>query len=611
MAEPSVARATYAAAPSTERGVPTLLGGCAKSGRLAYTNGRSVVMRSLASPTDAAVYGEHAVPATVARFSPNGEWVASGDAAGNVHVWGAGGEPGQFPLKNDTKALAGAIMDLDWSPDGQRIVVGGEGGKGALAKCFMWDSGNALGTFDGLSKRINSVSFRPNRPFRIVTGSEDMSVAIFKGPPFAYLDKNSSAHSNFVNCVRYAPDGSRVLSVGSDKKGVLFDGESLAQISVLPEDGGHTSAISACAWSPDGTKVITSSFDKTVKLWDVAAAAPSLVSTFTFSDSPQLEDAQVGCAWIGEHLVSLSLGGELNILDPNNPTKPRSVIRGHSKGCTSLARAGPSAVYSASYDGDVLRWSSGTASRATKRSNSVVALGATLDGGWVLIVGVDDKAVRVPSDAPVEVELGGAPDDVSVSASGDVGAAATTCGIALLRGDAVVSRTELPAGPSVAVQSVAMSPDGGEVAAGGSDGNVYVFKVQGDGLEATATLNKHRQPVTALAYSPDGAMLASADAKRECAVWDTATREVKMSRMVYHTARVTCLGWSPNSRRLASGSLDQNVIVWDTTKSAAKRVTFTRAHLGGVSGVCWLDDTSVASAGSDACLREWACPVED
>jgi len=38
----------------------------------------------------------------------------------------------------------------------------------------------------GQSKPINSVDFRAERPFRIVTASEDNTLAFFHGPPFKF-----------------------------------------------------------------------------------------------------------------------------------------------------------------------------------------------------------------------------------------------------------------------------------------------------------------------------------------------------------------------------------------------------------------------------------------
>lgn len=50
----------------------------------------------------------------------------------------------------------------------------------------MSDTGTSVGVISGQSKRINSCDFRPKRPFKIVTGSEDNTVAIFDGLPFKF-----------------------------------------------------------------------------------------------------------------------------------------------------------------------------------------------------------------------------------------------------------------------------------------------------------------------------------------------------------------------------------------------------------------------------------------
>ena len=40
-------------------------------------------------------------------------------------------------------------------------------------------------------------------------------------------------HSNFINCVRFSPDGSHFCSVGSDKKAILFDGKTGERVGYL------------------------------------------------------------------------------------------------------------------------------------------------------------------------------------------------------------------------------------------------------------------------------------------------------------------------------------------------------------------------------------------
>jgi WD40 repeat protein len=126
---------TYACVPTTERGRGILIAGHPKSNTVLYTNGRSVIMINLDNPLDVSVYAEHAYPATVARYSPNGEWIASADVSGAVRIWGTRNE---FVLKKEFKVLTGRIDDLQWSPDGQRIVACGDGKGKSLVRAFMY-----------------------------------------------------------------------------------------------------------------------------------------------------------------------------------------------------------------------------------------------------------------------------------------------------------------------------------------------------------------------------------------------------------------------------------------------------------------------------------------
>ncbi|XP_052732342.1 actin-interacting protein 1-2 isoform X2 [Vigna angularis] len=257
---------TYACMPTTERGRGILISGDAKSNSIVYTNARSVVIVSLENPLNVSVYGEHAYPATVARFSPNGEWVASADASGTVRIWGTRND---FVLKKEFRVLSGRIDDLQWSPDGLRIVACGEGKGKSFVRAFMWDSGTNVGEFDGHSRRVLSCAYKPTRPFRVVTCGEDFLVNFYEGPPFRFKLSHRD-HSNFVNCVRYSPDGSKFITVSSDKSGFIFDGKSAEKIGELSSEGGHTGSIYAVSWSPDGKQVLTVSADKSAKVWDIS-----------------------------------------------------------------------------------------------------------------------------------------------------------------------------------------------------------------------------------------------------------------------------------------------------------------------------------------------------
>ena len=71
--------------------------------------------------------------------------------------------------------------------DGQRIVCCGQG-KQSFTKVFLWDTGSAIGDVSGSTKRVNSCDFKPSRPFRVATASEDFAVSFYEGPVRAYFN---------------------------------------------------------------------------------------------------------------------------------------------------------------------------------------------------------------------------------------------------------------------------------------------------------------------------------------------------------------------------------------------------------------------------------------
>src|SRR4051794_17412060 len=86
---------------------------------------------------------------------------------------------------------------------------------------FLFDTGSSVGEVIGHSKVINSVSIRQKRPVRAATASDDFTVVFFHGPPFKQK-LTIKDHTAFVQGVRFSPDGSSFVTIGSDKK--VIDG---------------------------------------------------------------------------------------------------------------------------------------------------------------------------------------------------------------------------------------------------------------------------------------------------------------------------------------------------------------------------------------------------
>uniref|UniRef100_A0A453DSJ8 66 kDa stress protein n=1 Tax=Aegilops tauschii subsp. strangulata TaxID=200361 RepID=A0A453DSJ8_AEGTS len=580
---------TYACSPATERGRGILLAGDAKTETIAYCSGRSVIFRRLDAPLDAWAYTEHAYPTTVARFSPNGEWVASADASGCVRVWGRNGDRA---LKAEFRPITGRVDDLRWSPDGMRIVVSGDGKGKSLVRAFMWDSGSTVGEFDGHSKRVLSCDFKPTRPFRIVTCGEDFLANYYEGPPFKFKHSIRD-HTNFVNCIRYSPDGTKFITVSSDKKGLIYDGKTGDKIGELSSEGSHTGSIYAVSWSPDSKQVLTVSADKTAKVWDISEdGSGTLNRTLVCTGIGGVDDMLVGCLWQNDNLVTISLGGTFNVFSASNPDKEPVSFAGHLKTASALAlfpQSNPRTMLSTSYDGVILKWIQGVGygGRLIRKNNTQIKCFVATEEE-LITSGYDNKVFRIPvngdqcGDAE-SADVGGQPNALNIALQQPEFALVTTdSAIVLLNKSNVTSTTKV----SYTITSSAVSPDGTEAIVGAQDGKLRIYSISGDTVTEEAVLEKHRGPITTIHYSPDVSMFCSADSNREAVAWDRATREVKLKNMLFHTARVNCLAC-------------------DVDKPAASRTTIKGAHLGGVHGISFADNDTLVTAGEDACIRVW------
>lgn len=69
----------------------------------------------------------------------------------------------------------------------------------------------------------------------------------------------------------------------------------------------------------------------------------------------------VGCLWQNDYLVTVSLGGTINLFSASDPDKSPESLSGHMKSITSLAvlKSNQKVILSSSYDGVIVRWIQG------------------------------------------------------------------------------------------------------------------------------------------------------------------------------------------------------------------------------------------------------------
>ncbi|KAF9586118.1 hypothetical protein BGW38_009478 [Lunasporangiospora selenospora] len=592
--------AIFACAPATVRGEGVHLDTDPKGENILYTSGRSVLIRNIENPGIAKEYTQHSCNVSVAKYAPSGYYIASADERGNVRIWDTVGD--EQILKLETQVLSGKIKDLAWDGESKRIIAVGEG-RDKFAHAFFADSGSSCGEIIGHSKVVNTVAIRQSRPFRAVTGGDDSSIVFSNGVPFVF-NKLIQEHSRFVQEVKFSPSGDLFASVASDGKIFVFDGKTGDKIKELSAaEHGHTGGIYALSWSPDNSRLLTSSADQTAKIWDVETS--SVVSTFDLAaQGSNFLGQQIGNVWKGNHLLSLSLSGDLNYLDPST-SKTSRVVQGHQKAITALAVSeDKNTFFTGSYDGRVMSWngSTGDAQALNEASHTNQIMQMVTNGAELVSAGMDEAIKVSKGKSPGGVTVlptRALPKGVSICDDKTI-VAVTENSIQILSEDKVVGKLEV----EYSATAVAINRQGNTIAVGSEDSKVYVMTLNGANVTPVHTLTSNNSAITTLSFNPEGTLVAAGDSRGKIQVYDVASGETIISQWVFHTARVQALSWSPSGRYAVSGSLDTNIYVW-SREEPLKKIAILNAHVSNVSGVEFTDDDTIVSTGGDACVKTW------
>lgn len=509
---------------------------------------------------------------TAVEFSPDGSRVATASLDGTVRIWN--GECG------DELVRFQGYHPVTFNAEGTLIVTSTADNTACIRNVA---SGYEIACLKGHEDDLKTALFSPDGR-RVATTASDGTTRIW-----------NAASGEELLCLRghdavaFNSQGTHFVTASVEKTACIWDAASTEQTACLKGHAGH---VISAKFSPDGTRIVTTSEDSTARIWDVVSGAQ-------ITCLMGHKEAVAAAEFIsdGQKIVTASYDGSVRIWDvedentttacwENGVRLELALICGPGRGWS-----GCPAIYLSRDSNSILvsRWVDDSDShhvcvfdlpggqeiaRPFQLRTEEIAIAFSPDGARVATV-ADETTVRiwdVGRAAKYDMVHAFTVGQHAVRTLDTFGSALATANGAevtlwsLLSGE----RLRVFEGHSSLIRSLAFSPDGAGLASASKDGSWRLW--DNDGALSRLVADAHGGAgLWTIAYSPDGTRILTSGADGTARIWHFASG-VQHAVLRGHNGAVFFAGFGSNGERVVTFSEDETAALWDSADGRRLKV---------------------------------------